>query len=140
MEQQYAHQAGSLNSHKQDTRCSTDKGVLQLGQRVHQVNERVQQLNQESTSWMLSPSMARKQTVPTASQRSTETETHQLPPLQPQSLTVAPLNSRRLKKVYLQRVAEEFDLPTNATGNDLLQMIEVGLRDRGQEPQNVPYS
>ena len=140
MEQQYAHQAGSLSSHKQDTGCTTDEGVIQLEQRVHQLNERVQQLNQESTSWMLSPSMAREQTVPTASQRSTETVTNQLPPLQPQFSTVArsfPLNSKRMKKAYLQRVAEEFGLPTNATGNDLLQMIEGGLRDRGHEPQNV---
>ena len=84
--------------------------------------------------------MAREQTVPTASQRSTETVTHQLPPLQPQFSTVAlsfPLNSRRMKKVYLQRVAGELGLPTNATGNDLLQMIEGGLRDRGHEPQHI---
>ena len=109
MEQQYAHQAGSLSSHKQDTGCTTDEGVLQLEQRVHQLNERVQQLNQESTSWMLSPSMAREQTVPTASQRSTETVTNQLPPLQPQFSTVArsfPLNSKRMNKAYLQRVNE----------------------------------
>ena len=78
---------------------------IQVGQRVHQLNKHVQQINQESISWILSLSTAREKTVPTGSQRNTEMVTNQLPPLQPQFTTVAlsfPLNS------HLQQVAEEF--------------------------------
>ena len=41
-----------------------------------------------------------------------------------------------MKKAYLQ-VTEEFGLPMNAVGNDLLQMIKGELRDQGHELQNV---
>jgi len=39
-----------------------------------------------------------------------------------------PLNSRRMKKVYLEKVAEGFGLPTQALGEELRQMIEGKLQ------------
>ena len=48
-----------------------------------------------------------------------------------------PLNSRRMKKLYLRKVAEKLELPSTATANDLRQMIDGKLWEMGHEPQNV---
>ena len=48
-----------------------------------------------------------------------------------------PLNSRRMKAVYLRRVADKLGLPSNATANDLRQIVEGKLREMGHEPGNL---
>lgn len=51
-----------------------------------------------------------------------------------QSFTV---NSRRLRQVHLQVVAEMLDLPTKASSDELRQLIEGRLDGLGREPRNV---
>ena len=50
---------------------------------------------------------------------------------------VYPLNSRRLTVKHLQLLAEVLGLPTQASGDELRQMIEGTLTDKGREPENV---
>ena len=51
-----------------------------------------------------------------------------------------PLNSQRLTLRLLQAMAMELGLPTNATKEDLRQMINGQLRERGKDPLNVRMS
>ena len=48
-----------------------------------------------------------------------------------------PLNSKRLTGRLLQEIAKALGLPTNATHNELMQMIDGDLSERGREPLNV---
>ena len=48
-----------------------------------------------------------------------------------------PLNSRRLTRVVIGRIAQVLDVPTTASTDKTLQMIEAKLCDRGKEPHNV---
>ena len=50
---------------------------------------------------------------------------------------VLPLNSERLTLRLLQAMAMELGLPTNATKEDLRQMIDGQLNERGKDPLNV---
>ena len=42
-----------------------------------------------------------------------------------------------MKAVYLRRVADKLGLPSNATANDLRQIVEGKLREMGHEPGNL---
>ena len=123
---------------------SQDQGVLQLGQRVQQLDQRVQQLGQGVQSWLQSPQLrltsTREQAVPAADQGVIEPGAQQSGQRHTQlSKTVLPfpLNSRRMKAVYLRRVADELGLPSNATATDLRQIVEGKLREMGHEPGNL---
>ena len=123
---------------------SRDQGVLQLGQRVQQLDQRVQQLGQGVQSWLQSPQLrltsTREQAVPAADQGVIEPGAQQSGQRRTQlSKTVLPfpLNSRRMKAVYLRRVADELGLPSNATVTDLRQIVEGKLREMGHEPGNL---
>ena len=47
------------------------------------------------------------------------------------------LNSKRLKAVHLQRIAESLGLPTQGTVAVTRQLIEGKLMEMGHEPRNV---
>ena len=123
---------------------SQDQGVLQLGQRIQQLDQRVQRLGQGVQSWLQSPQLrltsTREQAVPAADQGVIEPGAQQSGQRHTQlSKTVLPfpLNSRRMKAVYLRRVADELGLPSNATATDLRQIVEGKLREMGHEPGNL---
>ena len=89
---------------------SQDQGVLQLGQRIQQLDQRVQRLGQGVQSWLQSPQLrltsTREQAVPAADQGVIEPGAQQSGQRHTQlSKTVLPfpLNSRRMKAVYLRR-------------------------------------
>ena len=134
---------------------SQDQGVLQLGQRVQQLDQRVQQLEQRVQqlgqgvqSWLQSPQLrltstptqrSREQEVPAADQGFIEPGARQSVQGHTQHSRANlpfPLNSRRMKAVYLGRVAGKLGLPSNATANDLRQIVEGKLREMGHEPGN----
>ena len=48
-----------------------------------------------------------------------------------------PLNSKRLKRSQLERLAKALDLPTSASGDELRQLIDGKLTDQGKEARNV---
>ena len=48
-----------------------------------------------------------------------------------------PLNSKRMKADWLQRLAKELELPTSASTDELRQMIDGKLLEIGREPPNV---
>ena len=48
-----------------------------------------------------------------------------------------PLNSKRVTGRLLQEIAKALGLPTKATQNELRQMIDGELSERGREPLNV---
>ena len=50
---------------------------------------------------------------------------------------VLPLNSTRLTLRHLQAIARSLELPTRATLEDLRQMVDGQLCDRGKDPRNV---
>ncbi len=50
---------------------------------------------------------------------------------------VYPLNSKRLPSRHLHKLAEELGLPSKASADETLQMIEGALVDMNREPQNV---
>ena len=54
----------------------------------------------------------------------------------PQGLTYS-LNSKRLKAVHLQHIAESLGLPTQGTVAVTRQLIEGKLMEMGHEPRNV---
>ena len=128
---------------------SQDQGVLQLGQRVQQLDQRVQQLGQGVQSWLQSPQLrltstpaqrSREQAVPAADQGFIEPGARQSVQGHTQHSRTNlpfPLNSRRMKAVYLRRVADKLGLPSNATANDLRQIVEGKLREMGHEPGNL---
>ena len=128
---------------------SQDQGVLQLGQRVQQLDQRVQQLGQGVQSWLQSPQLrltstpaqrSREQAVPAADQGFIEPGAWQSVQGHTQRSRTNlpfPLNSRRMKAVYLRRVADKLGLPSNATANDLRQIVEGKLREMGHEPGNL---
>ena len=51
--------------------------------------------------------------------------------------TVMPMNSKRLTKTYLSRIAEKLELPTKASAEETRQIIEGKLLEMGREPHNV---
>jgi len=48
-----------------------------------------------------------------------------------------PLNSKRLKRSQLERLAKALDLPTSASSDELRQLIDGKLTDQGKEARNV---
>ena len=50
---------------------------------------------------------------------------------------VLPLNSRRVTGRQMRALATGWDLPTNASQEDLAQMIRGKLTDDGRQPRNV---
>ena len=48
-----------------------------------------------------------------------------------------PLNSKRLTAEYLKRLARALDVPTTAAGDEIRQMVEGKLVDKGREPRNA---
>ena len=50
---------------------------------------------------------------------------------------VLPLNSRRVTGRQMRALAAGLDLPTNASQEDLAQMIRGKLTDDGRQPRNV---
>ena len=51
--------------------------------------------------------------------------------------TTFPLTSKRLKLCYMKQLAKALELPTSATGSDLLVMITGKLRESNRDPVNV---
>ena len=51
--------------------------------------------------------------------------------------TVMPMNSKRLTKTYLSRIAEKLELPTKGSAEETRQIIEGKLLEMGKEPHNV---
>ena len=51
--------------------------------------------------------------------------------------TVMPINSKRLTKTYLSRIAEKLELATKASAEETRQIIEGKLIEMGREPCNV---
>ena len=51
--------------------------------------------------------------------------------------TVMPMNSKRLTKTYLSRIAEKLELPTKVSAEETRQIIEGELLEMGREPRNV---
>ena len=51
--------------------------------------------------------------------------------------TVMSMNSKRLTKTYLFRIAEKLELPTKASAEKTRQIIEGKLLEMGREPHNV---
>ena len=47
------------------------------------------------------------------------------------------LNSKRVTVKQLKRIAAALEVPTSASGDELRQMLESKLEERGHEPQNV---
>ena len=50
---------------------------------------------------------------------------------------VLPLNSRRLTAVIVKRIAKALELPDSAALDDLRQMVDGKLSERGEEPKSV---
>ena len=48
-----------------------------------------------------------------------------------------PLNSKRLRIVHLQRIAESMELPASGTAAVTRQLIEGKLMEMGKEPRNA---
>ena len=48
-----------------------------------------------------------------------------------------PLNSRKLMAPYVRAIAESMGLPTKASADEVLQLIEGKLAEEGREPRNV---
>ena len=51
-----------------------------------------------------------------------------------------PLNSRRLTATHLHRLAAELELPTEASADELRQMIDGKLTETGRDVMNVQLS
>lgn len=51
--------------------------------------------------------------------------------------TVMPMNSKRLTKTYLSRIAEKLELPTKGSAEETRQIIKGKLLEMGREPRNV---
>ena len=50
---------------------------------------------------------------------------------------IMPMNSKRLTKTYLSRIAEKLELPAKASAEETRQIIEGKLLEMGKEPHNV---
>ena len=51
--------------------------------------------------------------------------------------TIMPMNSKRLTKTYLSRIAEKLELPTKGSVKETRQIREGKLLEMGKVPHNV---
>ena len=69
--------------------------------------------------------------------RAVPVETMPPPPPPPAEGKVYPLNSKRLTVKHLKLLAEALELPSSCSGDELRQLVDGTLRDRGRQPENV---
>ena len=70
----------------------------------------------------------------TDGQEMSESEVREVPPARG---TLLPMNSKRLTKTYLSRIAEKVELPSTASADETRQLIEGKLLEMSKEPLNI---